>query len=280
MVAADQLLDRVLAWAGSETAVRAVVLVGSRARSASPDDLADFDLQVYVTSPETYTRDGEWFTAIGPVWLWVRDEYPDGGITVPTHLVIFAGGVKADFAFYPAGVISNGVRTGLPHRFLLDKDGAAARLEIMPAASPAAGMPDADEFARIVREFWFEAYHVAKYLARDELLLVKWRDWATKQFLLTMIDWHERAVRGRADGAAGPGERLTMAEDTWNDLHHVFAGFGREASWEAAFATMGLFRRLAGQTAAALGFAYPAALDESLTGFIQGLRERERARPS
>jgi len=91
-------------------------------------------------------------------------------------LVLFAGGVKVAFAFYPAGVVSHSVRAGLAHRVLLDKDGAARE----PRAEPVAigrRPPSAAEFARTAEEFWFEAYRVAKYLARNELWLVKSRDW-------------------------------------------------------------------------------------------------------
>jgi len=59
---------------------------------------------------------------IGQAWLCMPDEYSEAGLSIPTRLVIFEGGVKVDFAFYPVGIASEGVRAGLAHRILLNKD--------------------------------------------------------------------------------------------------------------------------------------------------------------
>jgi len=277
---ADQVLGNVVAWARREPNIRSVVLVGSRARSQPPDDLADIDVQVYAERSEPYTRDDAWLSEIGQIWLCVRDEYPDGDIRVPTRLVIFAGGIKADFAFYPAGVVSNGISAGLAHQVLLDKDGAARTHRARPVSREQSARPREAEFARIVQEFWFEAYHVAKYLARNELWLAKSRDWATKELLLTVIEWHDRTPHGRDDDTkcAGNQMRSWVSEDVWEELQRAFAGFGREESWGALLATAGLFRRLATETAATLGFAYPADVDSNITDFILGLRGASRSR--
>jgi aminoglycoside 6-adenylyltransferase len=275
---ADRILGKVVTWATREANVRRLLLVGSRARTAPPDDLADIDVQVYARTHEPYTRDDAWLSGIGRTWVWVPDEYSDGDIAVPTRLVIFDGGVKVDFAFYPAGAVSSGVGAGLPHRVLVEKDGSD-RGPAAGAQSPRGfDRPSEAEFARVVREFWFEEYHVAKYLARNELWLAKARDWATKELLLKMIGWHERIVRGRGHEMADAGRRVGMSEDVWAELDRTFARFEREEAWEAAAATMRLFRRLATETAAALGFSYAVDLDGGVSGFILGLRAATRSR--
>jgi len=268
----EDTLSNILAWATREPDVRCLLLVGSRARTANPDDLADFDVQVYTKTHEPYTRDHQWLSGIGQVWVCVPDQYSDGDIQVPTRLVIFDGGVKVDFAFYPAGHVSSGLSAGLPHRILLDKDHASSCRETRPGPPTQPEIPSSESFSRLVEEFWFEAYHVAKYLARNELWLAKSRDWSTKQLLLAMIGWHERIVRGRAPGADFAGERVRVSPDTWELLQQTFGSFARDDAWKAALATMELFRRLATEVAAAAGFTYAADLDRNISEFIRKLR--------
>jgi len=273
--AADKVLSSLVAWASKDANIRRLVLVGSRARSTPPDDLADIDVQLYAKTSERYTRDDAWLSEIGLAWLCVWDEYSDGDILVPTRLVLFAEGVKVDFAFYPAGVVSSGTQAGLARRVLLDKDGPAHEPRAKSVPLGRHRRPSEAEFCRAVEEFWFEAYHVAKYLARNELWLAKSRDWATKQFLLKVIEWHERpALAGDYDMYdAGKGMHLWVSDETWAELRRAFAGFDREEGWGALLATMDLFRRLATETAATLGFAYPTGVDRNVSEFIIGLRD-------
>lgn len=275
MSAADDLLAQVVAWAAGEADVRRLLLVGSRARAAASDGLADIDVQVYTVAPSRYTERDEWLREMGEVWVCVADQYVDGSVHVPTRLAIFDGGVKVDFAFYPAGSVSSGVGAGLAHKVLLDKDASGVELPAGPAPARPSGRPGEAEFCRVVEEFWFEAYHVAKYLARDELWLAKSRDWAMKQFLLAMIAWHEQLARGRVCDPDSVGTRTSMGADTWEALHGAFAPFAREASWDAAFRTMALFRRLAREVAAVLTFEYPADVDSNISGWISGVREAQ-----
>jgi aminoglycoside 6-adenylyltransferase len=271
---AGSILTKVVAWTVKASDIRRLLLVGSRAREVPPDDLADIDLQVYAETPARYTQHIEWLSEIAEVWVCVRDNYPDQDIQVPTLLTIFEGGVKIDFAFYPAGTMSAGIRSGLPHKTLVDKD---------PSGTPDVGRsgsvdqvcpPTEGEFRRVVEEFWFEAWHVAKYLARDELWLAKSRDQAAKQFLLTMIQWHDQCVCGRRREPDDSGKRGSMSDDTWQALHECFGAFSRELSWAPFFATTELFRRLGKETAAALGFVYPADVDANISGWIETMRRR------
>ena len=273
MTRADEFLSNVITWATRDACVRRLLLVGSRARTTPLDDLADFDLQVYVETNERYTQDQDWLSAIGRIWVCVPDEYSDGDIQVPTRLVIFDGGMKVDFAFYPVGHVSTGVSAGLPYRILLDKDLAGGPHGTTSVQWKQRPVPNELAFRRLVEEFWFEAYHVAKYLARKELWLAKSRDWATKRFLLTMIDWHEQIARGRVHEVNCVGQRSCVSPDTWEALYRTFGAFEREESWRAALATMSLFRRLAAEVAATARFTYPTDVDRNISEFILRLRD-------
>jgi len=249
-------------WAREEEPVRAVVLVGSRAGARPSDELADWDVAVFTRSLEPYVREDRWLSSIGEVWVSVPDRYEVAGETIPTRLVVFEGGVKVDFAFHSLSLLASVEWTG-PFRVVLDKDGIATGLERSTESPPA---PTEEDFVRIVREFWFEAYHVAKYLHRNELWLVKSRDWATKELLLRMLEWR---AQHSVPGFAGAGIEQWVDRTSWHELHDVFAPFDEGSSRRALHATLRMFRRLGVETATQHGYRYPREVDEKMSSFIE-----------
>ena len=61
---------------------------------------------------------------------------------------------------------------------------------------------------------------------------------------------------------------------TWNALQGVFAHFEADDSWNALFRILVLFRSLSTNIAHQLGFDYPKAMDDNISGFISALRAR------
>jgi aminoglycoside 6-adenylyltransferase len=245
--------------------VRRLVLVGSRARPDPVDDLADIDLQVHTDAADRFTRDEAWLHGIGRVWVCVRDAYMEAGLEVPTRLVIFDGGVKADFAFYPARKLSRAESVGRAHRVLLEKQGPpASEASPAPVTRPppvktdsATGPEPADEteFRRIVEEFWFEAWHVAKYLARRDPRRAEQRGRALQVFLLRMREQHARIGGARTIPVSDPAE-----------------------DWDALRAATAAFRRVGTEVAAAEGYRYPVQVDANVDAFVARLRARREDR--
>ena len=276
-----EILSRVTAWGERETPVRALLLVGSRAQNDLVDELSDFDVSVFAATHEPYTENSHWLSAIGRVWVCVPEKFTRRGEIIPTRLVIFEGGVKVDFAFYGLHVLrelADSDELDAGYRILLDKDGTARSLRPPSFGKLKHDRPTEEDFVSCVNEFWFEAYHVAKYLRRNELWLVKFRDWSMKTFLLKMIEWHEQSRHNWDYETFYMGKRMQSwaSETTWESLSQAFAHFARDDSWSGLTATMNLFRRLAIETSEALNFAYPQTLDEKLTEFVLQIKEEQR----
>lgn len=273
--AADEMLARLERWGRSEERVRALILVGSRGRGVGVDEFSDADVRVFAHDCEPYLRADDWLARIAPVWVVLPEKYTEGGAVIPTRLVIFAGGHKVDFAFHPPALLPR-VNWQGGYRVLLDKDDLAAQLPDPPPPAAPHATPTAREFTALVEEFWFEAYHVAKYLARGELWLAKARDWTTKELLLRLIEWHAGARRGPIyETYSGKQLQAWVEPGVWQELHAAFASFARRNSWAALLASMNLFRRLAQETAARAGFAYPTDVDRHISGFILQLERRQ-----
>ena len=274
---AGELLRRICAWAEQRPDIRALVLTGSHTRGQA-DNLSDLDLEFFTREPERYVQSDRWMADIGAVGVYLSLQNDRG---LPTRLVIFDDGLKADFTICPVAALVDGVRTRKlaplyerGYRVLVDKDGMAGRL---PAASlkPSASVPPTEEaFTNIVREFWFEIYHVAKYLKRGDLWAVKYRDWMTKELLLTMLGWNERALHGWDRQTEHLGIRMEewVGPEVWARLMGAFAHFDAADSWKALDVTADLFRRVAQETASRLGYCYPQDVDERLSRYVESLR--------
>jgi predicted nucleotidyltransferase len=66
----EDVLDRFLSWAHLQPDVRAVVIVGSRARMDHPADAhSDLDLVVVTTDPNRYLWETDWLKPLGTLWL-------------------------------------------------------------------------------------------------------------------------------------------------------------------------------------------------------------------
>lgn len=254
----QELQARILAWAQKEEPVRAVTITGSAARGdGTADEWSDLDVQIITRDADRYTVSRDWLSAIGDVWICFAPD-PHGSI----RLVWFAGGKKVDFHFLPVdyveqqiagGVLSDEYRRG--YTVVLDKDGLYSQLPPSPRQFPAPDPPTREMFRAVVDEFWFEAIHVAQFLRRREMWVVRFRDWTMKTDLLQMMEWHAQT---QSDGRRNTwliGKRI----EEWVDpaarksLSRIWASWDAGESWQALLESMKVFGRLSTETAEMLG---------------------------
>lgn len=275
------MLDTILTWAQKEENIRALVLTGSRARSDSPDFLADFDIALFVTDPRPYLTSDSWLRAVGNFWVSIPEKmYVGAREEAHTLLVIFEGGVKVDFAFFPPDVLKKFDASGnfaalcaAGYKVLLDKDDIAATLQTVRLPARCGQKPTPEEFDMLVKEFFFEVYHVAKYLHRHDLWIAKFRDWSTKELLLCMLEWHAKAIHGWDHDTRHQGKEMHewVDPEAWTVLQNCFGRFDAADSWRALETTVVLFRRVAQETAGRLDYTYPREVDQNIMGFANRL---------
>jgi aminoglycoside 6-adenylyltransferase len=200
--------------------------------------------------------------------------------------VLFEGGLDVDFSPFPvefarqfaaqglspevAGVIRRGMR------FVLDKDGLAAGLELPPDERPAPQPPTQERFLNLVNDFWYHAVWVAKKLRRGELWTAQMCcDGYMKRLLLTMIEWHAGAASGWSADTWHNGRFLEQWADprAVDGLRGAFAHYDTADVWRALLASMDMFRWLATETAGRLGYPYPASADEHVTALVRDYLE-------
>lgn len=273
-------------WARAEDGIRALIVIGSRARADHPADRwADLDLVVIARNPEPYLAGAAWVTEIGEAILTFVEPTGDGKSR--ERRVLFEGGFDVDFAFFPLGLIEGMLATGIPPdaadvfcrgaRVLVDKDGLAERVLAAVAASPlrVPSPPTVEEFLEVVNDFWYHAVWTAKHLRRGELWWAKGGcDGHMKDLLRRMLEWHARATHGPGHDTWMRGRFL----EEWADpravaeLKDAFGHYDPDDLWRALIATMNLFRWVARETAAHLGLAYPAEGDAVASEIVLDLR--------
>ncbi len=64
-----------------------------------------------------------------------------------------------------------------------------------------------------------------------------------------------------------------LPPDLWSELASTCVGPEIEANWDALARTMALFRRVAKEVGSALGYAYPQALDDQVTAYLNAIRK-------
>ncbi len=269
------LIERIIAWAEADDNIRAVIVTGSSTRSANAADrFSDCDVEIIARDRAPLLADDAWIHAIAPVWVAQYLSNDDG---FDTRLVFFKGARKVDFTVADRSRIDIMIDQGRlddlyerGYRVLLDKDGLTADLPQASGAAPRSTLPSQAEFADIVTEFWFEAAHMPTYLLRDDLWVVKFRDWTMKEMLLRMLEWHALATRDREIDVWYIGTKMKRWVDdtTWDELQHVFGRFDRADSWRGLIAMMVLFTRLTHETASALDLDYPADSERFITEYV------------
>jgi aminoglycoside 6-adenylyltransferase len=271
----DAFLSKIVGWATARSDITCLIMTGSRARpDASVDSYSDYDLEIFTDDPQRYTRTSNWMMEIADVWVFLATESRHG---CPTRLIIFDGGRKVDFSILPISALEATVATQRlddlyqqGYLALVDKHGLAARLP-QPSYSPAAHrLPTEDEFRLTVEEFWFEAWHIPKYLSRGDLWVVKHRDWTMKELLLRMLEWRATAENcpGLDVGHIGLRMKEWTRPETWDRLREAFARFDGTDSRRALLATIALFRNVAIETAERLHYPYPRGVDDWISSYI------------
>lgn len=276
--ALKQFEERIAAWAKTQSNIRAILVVGSRARRDHPaDEWADLDLQIFATDFGAYLSGTGWLAELGTVWVCIPFQLAG---SEPERLVLFDGGYKVDLHFFPLSELQRMVQAQTlddvyqrGYYTLLDQDGLAAQLPLPSCAPSPLTQPPEDVFSLNVNMFWFGALGNAKTIRRRDLWSVKGGDWRLKGHLLEMMEWHAQAMHGWAYDTWHGGKYLLEWTDPQSrrSLYDVFGHLDSRDSWRALFATMDLFRRLAREVAQRLGYAYPTALDERVTQHVEML---------
>jgi aminoglycoside 6-adenylyltransferase len=264
----DLLGAAIADWARSREDVRAALVVGSQARTDTPADRwSDLDVGLFVDEPRLLAEDPTWVEEFGKPVLTFLEPTAFGDRV--ERRVLYESGEDVDFALLEVSAWQ--AFSSLPeariaaergHRVLYDELGLEAVLdESSRQAAPA--RQDVPDLTELASDFWYHALWTAKKLRRGEVYTaISCLDGYMKARLVTLLEWHARAVDPTADTWHG-GRFL----ERWADpgalaaLERAFAHYDLRDVARALWETIDLFQMLEEETARRLGLA--AELDHA-----------------
>ena len=271
------MLEKVVAWANREDAIRAVVVTGSLARGdGSTDVFSDLDVQIIATDYARYIADDSWLDELGEVWI----RFPLHE-DAPYRLVWFADGTKVDFQFMTVEMIRQIIESRRlsdenlrGYLVALDKDDRYRDLPASPRIFPQPANPSAEQVEAVINEFWFEAIHVAQFIRRREFWVVKFRDWTMKCNLLQVLEWHARATSDEPINTWLLGKRMRDWTDarTYDAVSEIWSAWEAKALWRGLRKQIELFDRLSSELCVLYGYRYDADIYRKIDNYIRELQ--------
>jgi aminoglycoside 6-adenylyltransferase len=297
----ERILSKMVAWGTGRDDLRAIAVVGSRARSDHPaDPWSDLDVIVMARRPKRYLNESHWFAEIETPWLAVREPTVVGDQQI--FHITFEGGTKVDLVVVSSIAFSLAARavetlrrhpsllTLLPKiardrlttlsdllnrgfRFVLDKNRIADRLRSGGLAVPPPRPPSQEEFLDLVKRFLNEQVSIALKMRRGEFFVAKTLgESRLMELLLQMIEWHTQVTSDRWSPVFERGRYL----EQWapplviERLRGTFPRYDAAEIWRARLEALDLFRWLARETGARLGYSYPTQLEETVMTWVRG----------
>lgn len=276
----EQLEARIAAWARTQPAVRAVIVVGSRARCRA-DRWSDLDVILFTTRRERYAADPDWLGEFGAVLVTYLEDTGGGD---PEWYALYADGVKLDVVMlqvedesldldallkpYPyQGTFGRGIKV------LYDRLGVPRT--IPPKSTPPIAPPTAAAFTNIVSGFLMASATTAKFIARgDYWRAQRWFANDLRVHLLTLIEWHARST----DPARDTWYSGRFMEQ-WADprvlaaLPQTFPAYERDSLQQSLWATLDLCRLLGEEIAPQYGFDYPVEAHGQIEALVEAIFE-------
>jgi aminoglycoside 6-adenylyltransferase len=279
-------------WAKREPLVRALLLESSRAHRRAPiDRFSDYDILVVVADLRAFAEDDAWLSAFGAPLATFHDSGTVWDVETCARLVLYIDHTKIDYVVWPIALLAAvAQRQELPelldwgYQALVDKDGLASALPAPTYTAHIPRPPSEREYQRLIEEFWWESTYVAKNLWRNDLVFAKYNlDVVMRhELLLQMLEWRVEVDHGWTwkPGLVGRGLKTHVSPETWAELEKTWVGAEVAENWTSLFRMIVLFRRIAREVANALGYDYPAALDQRVTSYLEEVRRLPHAADS
>ena len=283
----DEVFNRLIQWAEQRSSSRAMLLTSTRAvPNATVDFLSDYDVILVVEDIHPYYEDRRWLEDFGEVlvvyWDLIYSD-PEHGIEKTANVTQYADGLKIDFTLWPVELLQKITQApALPveldagYRILLDKDGLTKDMKPPTHRAYIPVRPTNAVYQLLINDFFTDVPYMAKCLLRGELLPAKWcLDYDMKHVhLRPMLEWLVGVKHNWSapTGSLGKGLKKRLPPEIWSQLENTYAGGNIEENWEALFRTITLFRQVAMEVGAGLGYEYLLELDQHVTAFAQRMQ--------
>ena len=280
----DLLIQKLTSWAQAQDAIRAVVIIGSRARTENPaDEWSDLDVIIATREPKWLLTETDWLQELGNPKIIFQEGTIDGARETR---VLFEGGIVVDLIILSVEDFCE--RTQLAEaqaimkrgaRVILDKDEITQYPALGEECKPRLAAPAQGEFLNLTKDFFFHVVWTAQKLRRGETMQAKMCcDNYMKNLLFRMIRWQAFCEHGSSYDTWHEARFFEqwVNPDVLKQLSGAYAHYDEEGVWKALFATADVFGKISKETAAHLGFPYPEE-EQRYAMEYSGVLYRERS---
>jgi aminoglycoside 6-adenylyltransferase len=284
---ADDIERTIVQWAEAREDIRVALLTSTRAIPQAPvDALSDYDVILIVRDIQPFVEDKTWINDFGDVLVVYWDPvHPDPvfGINIISNVTEYGDRLKIDFTVWTVSLFKKILAApALPaeldagYRVLLDKDDLTSTMLSPTGQAYIPKPPTLTAYLTMINDFFSDVPYVAKCLWRDELLPAKWAlDFDMKHiYLRPFLEWRAAMESNWSlpIGSLSKGLKRQLPSDIWSQFEGCYAGAVLLENWQALANTMALFRRVAIEVGAHLGYAYPHDLDQRVSAYMEEIK--------
>jgi aminoglycoside 6-adenylyltransferase len=260
----DTLMKKITTWAQHTENIRALAVIGSRARKSQPaDEWSDLDLLVITTNMNAYIESAEWLQEFGAPLLSFTEPTFDGSFE---RRALFDGFLDVDFALSEPEQFKESLKFGAVRdifqrgcTILLDKDDWTKTIANLTPPPPRPPL-SAAELRNDIQDYWFHVVWTTKKLQRGELWsAMNCLNCYMKNKLLHLIEAYTILFEGGEIDTWHNGRLL----ENWSSptitqrLPGSFSDYDTHALAAALQHQMSLYHDLAAPISAKLDIPYP-----------------------
>jgi aminoglycoside 6-adenylyltransferase len=191
----DTLAQKIVNWGHQTENIRALIILGSRARTSHPaDELSDLDLLVITTNMKAFIASADWLQEFGSPLLSFTEPTFDSSYE---RRALFDDFLDVDFDLSEPGQFKESLKFGAVrdifqrgYHILLDKDDWTSIITNLDPAPPQQVSSPA-QISNEIQDYWFHVVWSAKKLQRGELWsAMNCLNCYLKNKLLHMIETH------------------------------------------------------------------------------------------
>lgn len=276
----QEMYALILAVAQENECIRGVYMNGSRANKNAPKDLfQDYDIVYIVMDTLPFINNPDWIRVFGELLIKQEPDQLDKarGMRVDvqqhyTYLMLFQDGNRIDLQLHNIDNVAKQYASDKLIIPLLDKDGLFPEMKAPSDCDYFVKKPSHADYIACCNDFWWCLQNVAKGIWRDELpYAMNMYEDVIRANLHKVVSWQIAASYDFkiSVGKAYKYLNVYMDDARWKQYVATYSNADYTQLWNAIYASCALFREVAKDLQASLGFVYNEQEDSAMMKYLQ-----------
>lgn len=282
-----EMMDLILNVARSDERIRAVYMNGSRANpNVEKDIYQDYDIVYIVTETKSFLDNKDWISVFGETAIVQEPDSNDYGWGVNhdfncsyAWLMLFTDGNRIDLGIRTKETMPEAYTSSKLTVPLLDKDNCLPEIPLPSDEDYYVRKPTREQYKGCCNEFWWCLNNVAKGIARDELSYAMWMyNGIVRDMLVKMLEWYIGTTTDFSVSAGKLGKffKKYLPAKLYQMYTKTYTDSDYNNFWGAISIGYELFRTIAIQVGAYMGFEYNYDDDAGMTEYLKKVKNQSQ----